>query len=117
MPFKQPGGFYLGGRWEEVPSSDLVGGSGCYRRPGYVFSIEPGLTYSLSHTTFVFNVPVAIGGNRTQSYLDKQRTIDSGIYTHGDTAFAEYLINFNVTHRFSTSINPNKTTPINPIHL
>src|SRR5690606_10665938 len=35
----------LGARIECVPVHDLIGGSGEFRRPGYVWSVEPGITY------------------------------------------------------------------------
>lgn len=91
---------YLGGRLEGVPSSDLIGGSDGYRRPGYVISVDPGINYNTSNLSFSLNVPVALIRNRTQSYLDKQITAETGIYTHGDAAFADYLFNCNLTYRF-----------------
>ncbi|MBU3821107.1 transporter [Flavobacteriaceae bacterium XHP0103] len=92
--------FYLGGRIEGVPSSDLIGGSGGYRRPGYAISVDPGINYNTHNLSLSLNVPVAVERNRTQSFLDKQRTEETGVYRHGDAAFADYLINFNLTYRF-----------------
>ena len=92
--------FYLGGRLEGVPASDLIGGSAGYRRPGYVISADPGIDYSTDQLTLSLNVPIALERNRTQSFLDKQRTAETGVYTQGDAAFADYLINFNLTYRF-----------------
>lgn len=91
---------YLGGRVEGVPSSDLIGSSRGYRRPGYVVSIEPGIAFAVDRFSFNLNVPVALVRNRTQSYRDKQRTIETGVYRHGDAAFADYLINLSVNYRF-----------------
>lgn len=91
---------YLGGRFEGVPASDLIGGSAGYRRPGYVISVDPGINYSAKNITISLNVPIALERNRTQSYLDKQKTSETGVYSQGDAAFADYLLNFNLTYRF-----------------
>ncbi len=91
---------YLGGRMEGVPSNDLIGGSAGYRRPGYAISVEPGIGYSKDKYSVSLSVPIAVSRNRTQSYEDKQKTITTGIYKHGDAAFADYLINFGVSYRF-----------------
>lgn len=92
---------YGGGRIEGVPAEDLIGGSNAYRRPGYSISIEPGLNYTGSNLGFNLSVPFAVERNRTQSYLDKVRTEETGEYQHGDAAFADYLINFGITFRLN----------------
>ena len=80
-------------RKEGIPSSDLVGGDGGFRRPGYVVSVEPGINYGFKKFALFATVPVAISRNRTQSYADKLQTEASGVYRHGDAAFADYSIN------------------------
>ncbi|MFX8581804.1 hypothetical protein ABTM27_20330, partial [Acinetobacter baumannii] len=40
--------FSAGVRDECLPVYDLIGGSNGFRRPGYIVSFEPGVTYSLS---------------------------------------------------------------------
>lgn len=102
MPNIQGLSFYLGGRIEGVPSTDLLGSSAGYRRPGYAVSVDPGVNYSINNLTMSLNVPVAVARNRTQSYQDKERTKETGEYRHGDAAFADYLINFNVSYRFGS---------------
>jgi hypothetical protein len=92
--------FYLGGRIEGVPSTDLIGGSNGFRRPGYAISIDPGINYNSNNLGLSLNIPVAIKRNRTQSYLDKKQTAETGIYKHGDAAFADYLISFNLIYKF-----------------
>ncbi len=84
----------LGGRWEGVPSDDLVGRSDGFRRPGYVLSIEPGLSYVLPHDSLSLSVPVAEYMNRTQSYPD---TLTGG---HGDAFFAKFLVLISYSHRW-----------------
>jgi hypothetical protein len=92
--------FGIGGRWEGVPSDDLVGSSAGYRRPGYVISADPTLTYTLKKFTFNLNLPVAVERNRVQSYQDKVDTENTGVYKIGDAAFADYVVNFSVLWKF-----------------
>lgn len=89
-----------GGRVEGIPSTDLIGSSEGFRRPGYVISAEPGVNYMFKHWNFALTVPVAMERNRVQSYSDKQATERTGKYTIGDAAFADYSVNLNVTYRF-----------------
>ncbi|MEQ9287257.1 MAG: transporter [Cyclobacteriaceae bacterium] len=94
---------YFGGRVEGVSSEDLIGSSEGYRRPGYAMSIEPGISYNRNNYSFNLGVPVALVRNRTQSYEDKKRTSDTGNYTHGDAAFADYLLSFTFSYRLGGS--------------
>jgi hypothetical protein len=91
---------YLGGRVEGVPSSDIIGGSAGYRRPGYAVSVEPGISFVKNSYIFNLSVPVAVYRNRIQSFIDKERTRETGVYTIGDAAFADYLINFSIAYQF-----------------
>ena len=86
----------VGIRYECLPSSDLVGGDKGFRRPGYIFSAEPGLTYSFKKMAAYAYVPVALIRNRTQSYPDKLRSERTGTHVVGDAAFADYAINIGV---------------------
>lgn len=94
---------YGGGRVEGIPSTDLIGGSGGFRRPGYAVSVEPGLSYFNSDFSVVLSVPIAVYRNRTQSYIDKIRTEQRGVETIGDAAFADYLISLGISYRFGSS--------------
>jgi Putative MetA-pathway of phenol degradation len=100
--------FYLGGRIEGVPSKDLIGGSDGFRRPGYAISVDPGINYNTNNLSLSLNVPIALERNRTQSFLDKQRTAQTGVFTQGDAAFADYLINLNLVYRFRNHKNDKK---------
>jgi hypothetical protein len=91
--------FSGGIRLEAIPSSDLIGGDGGFRRPGTVTSIEPLISYTTKKANFYFSVPVAINRNRTQSYSDKLRSVDTGTKVQGDAAFADYLVNAGVSFR------------------
>jgi len=88
-----------GMRFECVPSSDLIGGDEGFRRPGYVLSVEPGASYSFKRFVAFATVPVAVERNRTQSNADKLRTAATGVYAHGDAAFADYSINIGASFR------------------
>ena len=80
-------------RMEAIPSSDLIGGDKGFRRPGYVLSAEPTISYMTKKANFYLSVPVALERNRTKSYSDKLRSAATGTDVHGDAAFADYLVN------------------------
>lgn len=91
-------GLSLGGRIEGIPVRDAFGGSEGFRRPGYIISVEPGVSYMLGNVTGTLNVPIALWRNRTQSVTDiENSTPDNEV--HGDAAFADYLINFTLAWR------------------
>lgn len=93
-------GVSLSARLEGVPSSDVFGGSAGFRRPGYSISIEPGLSYSWKHSALSLSVPYLVYRNRTQSYADKLATQQTGHFTQGDAAFADYIVIASFTKRF-----------------
>jgi hypothetical protein len=84
----------LAGRWEGVPAHDLIGSSDGFRRPGYAVSIEPSLSYSWGKTSATVAVPFALYRNRIVSVPDEADG------THGDAAFADWLLLLGLTHRF-----------------
>lgn len=85
--------FSGGIRVEGLPSSDLIGGDRGFRRPGYIISAEPTVTYVAKKTSFNLSLPFALKRNRKQSNSDKRRSADTGTHVQGDAAFADYLIN------------------------
>jgi hypothetical protein len=87
----------LGGRFEGLPAIDLVGNSEGSRRPGYIISVEPGITWMDLHHTVALTVPYALVRNRTKSWPDRQ---DPAGLKHGDAAFADYLISATYAYRF-----------------
>lgn len=91
--------FSGGVRIEGIPSSDLIGGDKGFRRPGYVISAEPVITYQAKRFNVYASVPVALERSRTQSYADKLRSADTGNKIQGDAAFADYSINLGFTVR------------------
>lgn len=87
----------LGGRVEGVPAVDAIGGSSGFRRPGYIVSAEPGLSYMRHKLAIAATVPVAVYRNRITSYADR---LDPLGLKHGDAAFSDYLVSVNVSHWF-----------------
>ncbi|NRF37114.1 hypothetical protein [Pedobacter foliorum] len=87
-----------GGRIEGIPIHDVIGGSGDFRRPGYVISVEPSLTYQLSKINIYASVPAAIYRKRTQSVTDRARSTNT-TFVNGDAAFADYSINLGISFR------------------
>jgi hypothetical protein len=90
--------FSGGARVEGIPIHDLIGGSGDFRRPGYVISVEPSITYQLSKVNFYASVPVAVYRKRTQSVTDRARSTPT-TFANGDAAFADYSINVGISFR------------------
>lgn len=88
-----------GARLEGIPVYDVFGGSGDFRRPGYIWSVEPGITYQFSKLNVYATVPAAIYRNRTQSVTDKERSSLSGTFVNGDAAFADYSINLGISFK------------------
>jgi hypothetical protein len=89
----------LGARFEGVPVEDVLGGSGGFRRPGNVLSIDPGISYMKNNFSINLNVPVAVRRNRPQSVTDLETQIATGEPRNGDAAFADYLINLGISYR------------------
>ena len=91
----------IGGRYEGIPSEDLIGESQGFRRPGYIISLEPSVVYMTGKHTFGVNVPIALYRNRTQNTIDKARTEATGTYTIGDAAFADWLLSVTYAYRLT----------------
>lgn len=101
----------LGARYEGVPVKDLIGGNEGFRRPGNVLSIDPGISYMKNNISINLNVPFAARRERPQSVTDRQTEILTGEPRLGDAAFADYLINFGISYRFSKT----KKIDIDPV--
>jgi hypothetical protein len=86
--------FSAGIRMEGVPSRDLLGSNDGFRRPGVAVSIEPSLNYVKGKHGFAVGLPVAVYRNRFVSVADEARG------SHGDAAFADYLVMFGYSRRF-----------------
>ena len=103
-------GISLGGRMEGIPVRDAIGGSNGFRRPGYIVSVEPGISYMKGNVTGTLNVPIALLRNRTQSVTDIENSTPDEV-VHGDAAFADYLINFSLAWRIPRKV----ATPFNSL--
>lgn len=79
---------------EGVPVRDAFGSSNGFRRPGYVISIEPGLSYARGRSMINVSAPWAMERNR------KISTSDIMNHTHGDAAFADYTVIASYTRTF-----------------
>ncbi|MBY0348026.1 MAG: hypothetical protein K2W79_07185 [Hydrotalea flava] len=90
----------LGLRDECLPVHDLIGGSDGFRRPGFIISAEPGFTYRLHKVSLYAYIPIALIRDRTQSVPDKNQTMITGIYTHGDAAFSDYALDIGMNVHF-----------------
>ena len=89
-----------GARVEGIPVHDLIGGSSDFRRPGYIWSIEPSVNYGFKNVNFFASVPFAVVRNRTQSVTDKENSEKTGKFVRGDAAFADYSINVGAAFKF-----------------
>ena len=92
--------FSLGGRIEGIPAYDVIGEEQGFRRPGYIISIEPGISYQMHSLAFNLNVPFALVRDRIPN------TQDIATGKHGDAAFADYLVNAGVSYRFGGKKEP-----------
>ena len=92
--------FSAGFRDDCLPVHDLFGQSDGFRRPGYILSGEPGVTYRVKNIAIYAFVPIAVIRDRTQSVPDIRQTELTGVYTHGDAAFADYVVNIGLTVKF-----------------
>jgi hypothetical protein len=87
-------------RYECIPVYDLLGKSGGFRRPGYVIMAEPVISYQFKKLMAYASIPWSLRRSRTQSVPDKIRTQLTGVYAHGDAAFADYSVNLGLAVRF-----------------
>jgi hypothetical protein len=90
----------LGARIDGVPVRDALGNSDGFRRPGYSIYIDPGLSITQSKWLFTFSAPVAVYRNRERSLADIQWSKDTGVYRHGDAAFADFIILASIARQF-----------------
>lgn len=76
----------LGARIEGIPVHDLIGSDAGFRRPGYILSVEPTLSWTRGRHRLLLSVPVAVERNRQRSVADRARG------RHGDASFPDYLV-------------------------
>lgn len=92
--------FSGGVRYDVLPVRDLFGNSDGFRRPGRIFSGEPGVTYRFKNIAIYGFFPIAIIRDRTQSVPDLRTQAITHVYTQGDAAFADYVVNIGLTVKF-----------------
>ena len=78
-----------------MPVRDLLGKSDGFRRPGYIFSFDPGLMFNYKRDTLTVNGPWAIYRDRPPSVPEIQYNI-----TNGDAFFGDYTVIANWSHHF-----------------
>jgi len=105
----------IGGRMEGVPAYDVFGPSDGFRRPGYAVSVEPTFNWTHGVHNVSVAVPVAVYRNRVRSVPD---LMDD---THGDAAFADWLLIVSYSQRFggaktasASHASPNCDSPSSP---
>ena len=86
----------LGGRWEGIPSHDLIGGSDGWRLPGFTVSIEPGISISHGKDFLSVTAPVAVHRYGIPS-VPLQRVHSPNA---GNASFSDYQINVTYSHLF-----------------
>jgi len=93
------GNFTLSGgvRREAIPIHDFIGKSDGFRRPGFIVSAEPGISYTKKRISLYVFAPIALIRDRTQSVPDAITTQLTKVFTRGDAAFADYLINAGIS--------------------
>lgn len=85
----------LGVRIDGIPMGDIIGGQDAsFRRPGYTFYLDPGITLRRGHDEVVLNVPRRVHQDFPRSPIDQQRGFPGG----GD--LADYLILFTYSRRW-----------------
>jgi len=86
----------FGARLEGIPVRDAFGKSGGFRRPGYAFSVEPGVNWlrSLGREVWSLSVAIPVERNRRRSLSDMHDN------RHGDAAFADYVLVLGYARRF-----------------
>jgi hypothetical protein len=87
--------FSAGIRGEGVPVHDLIGASDGFRRPGFIFSFDPGLIFNYKKDTISVNGPWAIYRDRPQSYPEAMFNT-----LNGDAFFADYTVIASLSHHF-----------------
>ena len=84
--------FSAGIRNEGSPVYDLIGGSEGLRRPGHVFSVEPGFIYKMKKVSLYAYIPVTMNRKVSQSVPDKFKSAYTGTYIASQGGTGNYQI-------------------------
>jgi hypothetical protein len=84
----------LGVRIDGIPVNDIAGKSDGFRRPGYNFYVDPGVSYTHGHHILAVNIPASV-------YQDfKHSNLDVKLHRVGGGDLATYLILAQYSYRF-----------------
>jgi hypothetical protein len=85
----------LGGRLDGIPLRDLIGGGDLgFRRPGFIFYLDPGVAFGRGADEFSLSLPIRLRQDFRQSLFDREHGLRGG----GD--LADLLVFAGYTHRF-----------------
>jgi hypothetical protein len=85
----------LGGRLDGIPLRDLIGGGDLgFRRPGFIFYLDPGMALRRGADELALSVPLRLRQDFRQSLSDRRSNIVGG----GD--LADVLVFAGYTRRF-----------------
>jgi hypothetical protein len=85
----------LGGRLDGIPLRDVIGGGDLgFRRPGFIFYLDPGLALARGRDEFTLSAPIRLRQDFRQSLIDRELRFAGG----GD--LADLLVFAGYTHRF-----------------
>ena len=85
----------LGGRLDGIPLRDIIGGGDAgFRRPGFVFYLDPGVAMRRGADELTLSMPIRLRQDFRQSLIDRERNSRGG----GD--LADLLVFAGYTHRF-----------------
>lgn len=83
----------IGARLEGAPVRDVIGGDGGFRRPGYVLSAEPGLSFARGAWGLSATLPVALLRARLRSVPERDDNV------LGDAAFFDFAVGLGASYR------------------
>lgn len=85
----------LGARLDGIPLRDIIGGGDLgFRRPGFIFYLDPGVAVGRGRDELTLSVPIRLHQDFRRSLIDREKNLRGG----GD--LADLLIFAGYTHRF-----------------
>jgi hypothetical protein len=79
----------LAARIDGAPSKDVFGDDVGFRRPGYLITMEPGITYSTQRATYALSIPT-----RVDQY------VEDSLGAPRDSTFADYMVELGFSFQF-----------------
>jgi hypothetical protein len=90
----------FGLRYEGVPAYDLIGGSDGLRRPGHIFSIEPGIQYKFKKSFLYSFVTIPVVRSTVRAATDAEQSALTGNYVISMGHYANWVIFLGYTFTF-----------------